>query len=239
MKPSLKVEWERSGGGFCVFMYLVACLYLLKARNLHKLKYFQSYRDRSGSCERSSNSLPYLCLWIIGYDSWAMTIIGNLWDPVRRRRTALSVSCLCLVFVRISRKILPGVRLLPGFCPDSLPGLCLSGFFLSRFCPLTGFCPNIRKSSPLSVCPIGKGRDGAVRTFTDLVRRRLDPVLSRSSVVFGTIDENDRHCSLDVDCWCKNSPFLARYLSNSMLMINFWPSTRHRAWTMKKLYRAE
>ena len=27
-------------------MYLVACLYLLKARNLHKLKYFQSYRDR-------------------------------------------------------------------------------------------------------------------------------------------------------------------------------------------------
>ena len=38
----------------------------------------------------------------------------------RRRRTAPSVSCLCLVFVRILRKIVSGVCLLSGFCPASV-----------------------------------------------------------------------------------------------------------------------
>ena len=72
----------------------------------------------------------------------------------RRRRTALSVSCPCLVFVRIFRKILSGVCPLSGFCPDFLSGVCLSGFCLSRFCPLSGFCPDFWKTScPVSVCP--------------------------------------------------------------------------------------
>ena len=78
---------------------------------------------------------------------------------IRRRRIALSVSCPCLFFVRIFRKILSGVCLLSGFCPDFLSGVCLSGFCLSgfclsRFCPLSGFCPEFcKKSCPMSVCP--------------------------------------------------------------------------------------
>ena len=72
----------------------------------------------------------------------------------RRRRTALSVSCPCLVFVRIFRKILSGVCLLSGFCPDFLSGVCLSGFCLSRICPLSGFCPDFKEKGCLvSVCP--------------------------------------------------------------------------------------
>ena len=53
-------------------------------------------------------------------------------------------------------------------CPDFLPGICLS-----RFCQLSAFCPDYKKSCPLSVRPAGQGRDRAVRTFTVLVRRRL------------------------------------------------------------------
>ena len=79
---------------------------------------------------------------------------SKLFTASRRRRTALSVSCPCLVFVRIFRKILSGVCLLSGFCPDFLSGVCLSGFCLSRFCPLSGFCPEFcKKSCPMSVCP--------------------------------------------------------------------------------------
>ena len=37
----------------------------------------------------------------------------------RRRRTVLSVSCPCHVFVRIFRKIVSGVYLLSGFCLES------------------------------------------------------------------------------------------------------------------------
>ena len=49
--------------------------------------------------------------------------------------------CPCLVFERIFRNILSGV--------------CLTEFFLSRFYPLSGFCPDFRKKSVrcLSVRP--------------------------------------------------------------------------------------
>ena len=50
----------------------------------------------------------------------------------------------------------------------------LSVFVLSWFCPLSRFCPELsKKRCPLSVCPVEKGRNRAVRTFTVLVRRRL------------------------------------------------------------------
>ena len=60
----------------------------------------------------------------------------------RRRPTALSVSCPCLVFVWIFRKIISGVCLLSRFCPDFLSGVCLSEFCLSRFCQLSRSCPD-------------------------------------------------------------------------------------------------
>ena len=56
-----------------------------------------------------------------------------------------SVSCPYVVFVRILRKIVSGVCLLSGFCLDFLSGVCLSGFYLPRFCQLSGFCPDLRK----------------------------------------------------------------------------------------------
>ena len=58
-----------------------------------------------------------------------------LWS--RHRRTALSVSCPCLVFVRIFQKIVSGV--------------CLSGLCLSRFC-LSGRT-RTRQSYPDFRCP--------------------------------------------------------------------------------------
>ena len=71
----------------------------------------------------------------------------------RRRRTALSVSCPCLVFVRIFQEILSGVCLLSEFCPDFLSGVCLSGFCLSRICLLFGFCPEFKEKGCLvSLC---------------------------------------------------------------------------------------
>ena len=76
----------------------------------------------------------------------------------RRRRTALSMSYdsyPCLVFVRIFRKILTDV--------------CLSGFF----CFDSVRCPDFRKKSLLSVCPVGQGREIAVRTSSAFIRRRL------------------------------------------------------------------
>ena len=78
-------------------------------------------------------------------------------DVCRRRRTALSVSCPCLGFVRIIRKIVSGVCLLSGFCPDFLSGICLSWFCLSRFSPLSGFCPNFSKKLSV-VCLSGRIR---------------------------------------------------------------------------------
>ena len=82
-------------------------------------------------------------------------VLKNVVDPlIRRRRTALSVSCPCLVFVRIFQKILSGVCLLSGFCPDFLSGVCLSVFYLSRFCPLSGLCSDFKgKGCLVSVCP--------------------------------------------------------------------------------------
>jgi len=50
-------------------------------------------------------------------------------------------------FVRIFRKILSDVCLLSGFCPDFLSDVCLSGIFLSRFCPLSGFRSDWRKKA--------------------------------------------------------------------------------------------
>ena len=75
----------------------------------------------------------------------------------RRRRTAQSVSRFWSDFPEILSVVCP----LSGFSVR-----CLSGFCLSRFCPLSGFCPDFRKKS----CP-----------FTVLVRRRLDQRLKRSS----------------------------------------------------------
>ena len=49
----------------------------------------------------------------------------------RRRRTALSVSCPCLVFVRIFWKILSGVRILSGFSVRCLSVRILSVYVLS------------------------------------------------------------------------------------------------------------
>ena len=68
-------------------------------------------------------------------------------------------------------------HVLVSFCPDFPENRVrclsavriLSGSFLSRFSPLSGFS---KRSCPLSVCPGVKGRDKAVRTFTVLVRRR-------------------------------------------------------------------
>ena len=53
----------------------------------------------------------------------------------------LSLSRFCPDFL----KIVPGVCLQSGFCPDFLSGVCLSGFSLSRFCPLSGFCSDFYK----------------------------------------------------------------------------------------------
>ena len=122
-----------------------------------------------------------------------MKSVTNILNWSRRRRTAMSVSCPCLVFVR---KILSVVCLLSGFCPDFLSGVCLTGFGLSRFCPdfkekgcLVSVCPEFfyldsvrcrdfvwifKKLCPWSVCPTGQGQDRAVRTFAVLDRRRLN-----------------------------------------------------------------
>ena len=43
-----------------------------------------------------------------------------------------------------------GVCPLSGYCPDSVFGVCPSGFCLSRFCPVSGFS---KKNCPLSVRP--------------------------------------------------------------------------------------
>ena len=83
-----------------------------------------------------SNLFPKMCgFWRILFSSEKKKIItwrrynGFQFSPERNRRgpTPLSVSCSCLVFVRIFKKILS----------DD----CLSVFFLSRFCPpiLSGF----------------------------------------------------------------------------------------------------
>ena len=119
-------------------------------------------------------------------------------------RTALSVSCPCLVFVRIFRKILSGVCLLSGFCPDFRQvSVCLEFFrssvqivlkdlsgvyLLSGFCPdsvsgvcMSGFCPDLIKNLS-AVCLSGRDRDRAVRTFTVLVHRRLPRTISERSV---------------------------------------------------------
>ena len=91
-------------------------------------------------------------------------------------QTYLSGVCPLSGFsVRIlSVSILSGVRILSGFWEIKLSGVCLSGLCLSRFCPVSGFCPDFwEKLCPLSVCPAGQGQDRAVRTFAVLVRRRL------------------------------------------------------------------
>ena len=106
-------------------------------------------------------------------------------NMIRRRRTTLSVSCCpCLVFVRIYQKT-----------ADSLCRQTLESFRLSEFswqiCPVSVrylyvrilpvsilSAPRIlsgfeKKRLPLSVCPVGQGRNRVVRTFTVLVRRCL------------------------------------------------------------------
>ena len=55
--------------------------------------------------------------------------------PSRRRRTELSVSCPCLIFVRIFRKIVSVVCLLSGFCPDVLKKCCPISVCSDFACP--------------------------------------------------------------------------------------------------------
>ena len=123
MKPCLKVEWERSGGGFCVFMYLVACLYLLKARNLHKLKYFQSYRDRS----------TIRVMWTM-IEQFAIPMIHGPWQLLAISGTQSDVGeqhCPCPVFVSFLSGF-PGKS-----CPVSV--CCLD--FVRILCPVS-VCPD-------------------------------------------------------------------------------------------------
>ena len=104
--------------------------------------------------------------WIFTYSNLTKSTNWSELRLCRRRRTALSVSCPCLVFVQIFRKMVSGV--------------CPSGFCLSRFCQLSGFCQSLRNKTVrrLSVCPAGQGRERAVRTFTALVRWRLGLCIS-------------------------------------------------------------
>ena len=84
------------------------------------------------------------------------TAVLTFADVVTRvKRTALSRSCPCPVFVRIFRKVLSGVCPVSGFCQNSLSGVCLSGLCLSRFCPMSGFCLDFQEKSVrcLSVRP--------------------------------------------------------------------------------------
>ena len=148
---------------------------------------------------------------IRGWKSWLA------WTS--RRRTAQSVSCPCLVFVQIFRKIVFGVCLLSGLCPDLMSGVCVS-----RFCPVSSFCPeSCEKCCPMSVypnffclvsircpdsfrilekkpshCLAGQGRDRAVWTFTVLVRRLLTRIQPESvdhcTVEKSPIQVRDHRC---------------------------------------------
>ena len=101
----------------------------------------------------------------------------------RVKRTALSRSCPCPVFVRIFRKVLSGVCPVSGFCQNSLSGVCLSGFCLSRFCPVSGFCLDFSgKVCPVSVCPAGQGQDRGVRIFTVAVHLTLISTGTRKTI---------------------------------------------------------
>ena len=53
-----------------------------------------------------------------------------LW--IRVKRTALSRSCTCPVFVRIFRKVLSGVCPVSGLCQNSLSDICLSEFWTRK-----------------------------------------------------------------------------------------------------------
>ena len=110
--------------------------------------------------------------FILAHSSWKFQVEYRNLISTRPRRTALSVSCPCLVSVRIFRKIVSGVFLLSEFCPDFLSGVCLSGFFLSRFCPVSEFCPDFQKNT-VRCLSAGQGQDRAVRTFAVVVRWRL------------------------------------------------------------------
>ena len=68
----------------------------------------------------------------------------------RRQRTALSVSCPCLILIRSFRDGPVSVCY-----PDLLPGFCKSGFYLSRFCLLSGFWLDSLKKV---VCMSGRTR---------------------------------------------------------------------------------
>ena len=107
----------------------------------------------------------------------------------RRRRTALSVSCPCLVSVRISRKILSDVCLLSVFSIRCLSVRILPDSILSAVRILSGFCE--KKQSV--VCLSGRTRTRqrstlrGVRIFGMIVRRHLTvshwpPVFSMSLI---------------------------------------------------------
>ena len=73
---------------------------------------------------------------------------------IRRRRTALSVSCPCLIFVRIFRKIVSGVCLLSGFSVRCLSIRTLSVSILSAVRILSGFF----EKTLSAVCLSGRAR---------------------------------------------------------------------------------
>ena len=92
---------------------------------------------------------------------WVLFVYLDFCD--RRTRTALSVSCPHLVFVRISGKSCQ----VSVHCPNSVR--CLDSVQI------------LEKSCPLSGCPAGQGRDRAVRTFTLHVRRHM--VFDNSDII--------------------------------------------------------
>ena len=116
------------------------------------------------------------------------------------KMTWIGRSCPCLVFVRIFRKILSGVCLLSGFCPDCLSGVCLFGFCMSRFCPLSGFCPDFKEKGCLvSVCPDFFYLDSVrCRDFVWIFRKKAVQCLSVRILLKNNLSGICRYNCLDI-----------------------------------------
>ena len=83
------------------------------------------------------------------------------------------VSVRCPDSVQIFRKVLSGVCPVSGLCQNSLSGFCLS-----RFCPVSGFRLYFSETvCSVSVCPAGQGQDSDVRIFTVAVHLTLFSII--------------------------------------------------------------